>query len=170
MNSYTLKLFLALISLLATHQAVGQEKFNIAAGYGYPELLNLGVRYQMERSQLGLSAGFLPSRYVKYSSLGANYFYHFGGHTNLSSLRPWYIRFGLDYLTVDDQYDKYKYLFFVPRIGKDFNLSPKWVIAADGGVAIVLSRNIDSEEIFFIDRDPNRNIFFTLGFSIYYRL
>ena len=160
-------LFLGLISLLGSNLAMGQEKVDVAAGLGLPELLNLGIRYQMGQSQLGLSAGFYPDSYDDNFSVGADYYYHFGGSSLIVTRRPWYGRIGLNYYVFENDYESKKYLLLVPRIGKDFNLSPRVGIAADGGVSVILSR---IEEEILSGSDVRNDIALSLGFSIFYRL
>lgn len=164
----TLKtLFLGLISLLAINPGMGQEKFNIAAGLGHPELINLGLRYQFGQSQLGISAGIFPGAYEDAYSMGADYYYHFGETSVLSTRRPWYGRVGLHQLRLETDYEKRKYLLLVPRLGKDFNLSPKLGIAADAGVSFVLNRE---EKGLFEDIPGISDLIFSIGFSLFYRL
>ena len=158
---------MGLISLLAINLALGQEKFNIAAGLGHPELINLGLRYQMGQSQLGISAGIFPGEYEDAYSVGGDYYYHFGETSVLSTRRPWYARLGLYQLRLETDYEKRKYLLLVPRIGKDFNLSPKLGIAADAGVSLVLNRE---EEGFFDETAGISDLIFSIGFSLFYRL
>lgn len=164
-------LFLVLISLLVTPMAVGQEKFNIAAGWGSPELLNVGLRYQTGQSQLGVSAGFFPGRYEKSYSVGADYFYHIGARSVLSDRRPWYGRISFYNYTMEDEYEKLNFNLLVPRIGKDFNLSPNVGISADIGVSLpVFSNDEDEEDFYFNDRELRTDTTLSLGFSIFYRL
>ncbi|MCM4159929.1 hypothetical protein FHG64_05645 [Antarcticibacterium flavum] len=160
-------LVLGLISLLATNPAMAQEKFNIATGLGHPELINLGLRYQMGQSQLGISAGFFPGEYEDVYSVGGDYYYHFGETSVLSIRRPWYGRLGIYQLRLETDYEKRKYLLLVPRLGKDFNLSPKLGIAADAGLSFVLSRE---EEGLFEDIGGMSDVILSIGFSLFYRL
>ena len=39
----------------------GQEKINISAGFGIPEFINIGLRFQLDQLQLGLSAGIFQA-------------------------------------------------------------------------------------------------------------
>lgn len=165
-------LFPAFLFLLGSIPAMGQEKFNISAGIGAPELLNLGVRYQMGQSQLGLSAGILPWSYDNEFSVGVDYFYHFWGATTLATRRPWYGRIGLYHHAFEDEFQDTNLLLLVPRLGKDFNLSPKVGIAADAGVSLVASRNSGryEESFWWFDDQWEKNIALSIGVSIFYRL
>ena len=164
--------FLAVIFLLVTPPAMGQENFSIAAGLGGPELLNLGIRHQMGQSQLGLSVGIAPGSDDKDFSVGADYFYHFLESSSLSTRRLWYGRVGLYYYTFEDEYQDTKLLLLVPRIGRDFNLSPKVGIAADIGLSLVVSRNREryEESFWWFDDKWENEVYPSLGFSIFYRL
>lgn len=170
---YTIKLlYLGFVTLLATQPATGQEKFNISVGLGAPELLNLGIRYQMGQSQLGLSAGFLPGSYDKDFAVGADYFYHFTGTSFLSPRRLWYGRVGLYNYAFEDDFQETNLLLLVPRIGKDFNFSPKLGISADAGVSLVVSRNTKGKEesFWWFEEHWENDVGLSLGFSVFYRL
>lgn len=95
-------LFLINSSILFTTIAPAQENesLNLSVGLGHPELLNAGIRFQMEQSQLGLSVGVLPGSDDDAFSVGGDYYYHFGGSSDFSARRPWFIKGGLNYDTV----------------------------------------------------------------------
>lgn len=160
-------LFPVLMTLAVVVQVFGQEKFNIAAGLGHPELIHVGLRYQMGQSQLGISAGFFPGEYEDAYSVGADYYYHFGTPSVLSSRLPWYGRIGVYQFSLENEYEKNKYLLLVPRIGKDFNISPKLGIAADVGISLVLSRE---QEGIYGTVEGRSDVLLSLGFNIFYRL
>lgn len=171
----TLKILLpGLIILLSGSHALGQEKLNIAAGAGIPELLNLGLRFQLGQSQLGLYGGMWPSGGDKVYSLGADYYYHFGGSSNFSTRRPWYSKVGITYFHDGNQYEKHKYLILVPRIGRDLNLSPKIGIALEGGLLLLLSHSEEKlrtrESCWLCGGSIYPDIGPSLGLSIFYRL
>ena len=123
-----------------SNQVFGQEKVNISAGFGIPELLNIGVRYQSNQTQIGLSVGLIPlgSNENIISILG-DVRYHFGGFSELSSRRPWYGRIGLNYLRDETGSNIDKYLYLNTRIGRDFNISNKIGIEIDVGAGFQLS-------------------------------
>ena len=169
MRNLALKLvFTGLIFLLA-FQTRGQENnLSISAGLGSPELLNLGVRYQVGQSQLGVSVGTWFGNYEADSnySVGADYYYHFEGFSNLSSRRTWYGRIGLYYYSSSQMYESFQYLLLAPRLGKEFNFSPRIGMAADAGISQVLSRL--KEDPVYIDSRNDTTL--SLGFSIFYKL
>ena len=55
-------------------QTSGQEKVSISAGIGIPELLNVGVQYQLNQVQLGLSIGSMPIKDESLFSISGDVF------------------------------------------------------------------------------------------------
>ncbi len=117
---------------------IGQEKFNISAGFGVPELINIGLRYQVDQCQLGLSLGLMPHDF----SVCGDVYYHFAGLSELSVRRPWYGRIGLNYLREETEYYIDKYLYLNIRLGRDFNISDKFGIELDGGVLFQIKNKV----------------------------
>ena len=154
----------------------GQEKINIAAGVGYPEMVNLGLRFQLGQSQLGLHAGILPDPDDEIFSLGADYYYHFGGSSKFSTRRPWFAKAGLNYLHDENEYEKNTTLLLVPRIGRDFNLSRKIGIALEAGAFLLLTEsNVEVKPrenpcSWLCDGDLFPGIAPSFGLSVFYRL
>lgn len=170
-------LFLATVlsSLCSIPSAVGQEKLNLSVGLGHPELLNAGVRLQMEQSQFGLSLGALPGSDADYFAVGADYYYHFGGFSELSERKPWFGKAGLNYKTVKDEWEDNNYLYLVTRLGRDFNLSRKFGIAVEAGITYAINKN--EKEIkpressgFFDGSGSPSDLLPSLGVNLFYRL
>lgn len=167
-----------LFFIINTH-AQETEKVNLSAGVGYPEAINLGLRYQIVQSQLGLFIGAFPVSDGSIFTAGGDYSYHFAGSSDYSARKPWYVKAGLNYLHEKDEYDDNKYFMLVPRIGRDLNLSSKVGIAVEAGIFGVLSRNETQ-----FKRNPNDEIFefiygvstdvpdigISFGVNIFYRL
>jgi len=134
---HILLIFTLLISYC--HQVFGQEQVNISAGFGIPELSNIGVRYQLDQVQIGLSVGSMPVENGSIISILGDIRYHFGGFSELSNRRPWYGRIGLNYLRDETENLIHKYLYFNTRIGRDFNISNKIGVEIDIGAIFQLS-------------------------------
>lgn len=116
------------------------DKVNVVIGSGYPELINIGLRFQLKQTQLGFSVGSWPSDHdEKFLSVSGDLFFHFAGVSTLSERRPWYGRIGLNYAREENEYAIDKYVFFNTRMGRDFNISKRLGIAIDFGVLIELS-------------------------------
>jgi len=67
-------------------QMFGQEKINISAGVGFPETINIGIKFQIAQSQIGASIGWWPGNpdgflfnWENILSFSGDYYYHFGG-------------------------------------------------------------------------------------------
>ena len=136
-----LSYILLIISFLIIYgnQINGQEKVNISAGIGMPELFNVGVHRQLDQTQIGLSIGILPGKLTGNDfSISGDVYYHFGGTSKFSDRRPWYGRFGLTYLRNEAEYNIHKYTYLNLRIGRDLNISKKVGIEIDVGVVLEL--------------------------------
>ena len=163
---------LYILCFLATATCFGQEKFNVAVGFGAPDLLNASARYQLNQVQIGFSIGTMPFRRYNSLSLSGDVFYHFGGSSNYSERRPWYGRIGAGYLKGETDESIDKYYFLTTRMGRDFNISKKMGIAIDIGIAIEL----DHEEVVkkpsndFIEFSYFEVLYPSLGITLFYRL
>lgn len=130
-------------------QVSGQEKVNVTAGAGFLETLNIGIRYQLDQSQLGLSIGTWPSvsgSWFDWNSLisvSGDFFHHFGGFSEFSDLRPWYGRIGLDFLRIgwDDDIENNLEPHF--RIGRDFYFNRSFGCSLDAGVGFFIINDSD---------------------------
>lgn len=161
------------ISFFCTNPSFGQEKVNISAGIGFPELLNVGVRYQLRQAQLGISVGSFPSKEGSILSVSGDSYGHFAGVSKLSNRRPWYGRMGLDYLRGEDSITVQQSLYLNLRIGRDFNISKKLGIQIDTGLIFQLYDEVLlkvpvsgwSYEPFF-----ETSVLPSLGIGFFYRL
>jgi len=147
---------------------VGQKKVNISGGVGFTETLNLGIRYQVfNKSQIGLSIGTWPSSndwlfdWKSLISLSGDFFYHLGDSSEFSTLPPWYIRIGLDYIIIDwdDEGSSIdNNLEFHLRFGRDFYFSEDLGVSLDAGVAF-----------FLINETGFNSVLPSLGLSLFFR-
>lgn len=113
----------------------GQEKVNISAGFGVPEFFNIGVRYQLEQKQIGLSIGTVEGVF----SVSSDFYIHSAGFSKLSKRRPWYGRIGLNYRR-QSRGEEILNQFFLPlRVGYEINISSKIGIELDLGVVFLLN-------------------------------
>jgi len=152
----------------------GQEKVNISAGFGVPELIHVGVHRQLDQFQIGLNIGVIAEEYFIFSISGDIY-YHFGGTSELSNRRPWYGRGGLTYFREENEYEIDKYRYLTLRIGRDFNISEKIGIEIDAGAMFELYH----EEIvkktqqctgWFCDWELEMPVLPSLSLVLFYRL
>ncbi|MFN2396527.1 MAG: hypothetical protein ABR597_12665 [Bacteroidales bacterium] len=117
---------------------VGQEKLNVSAGIGLPEFLNVGLRFQHNQAQIGLSVGTMPLKDESLFSVSGDVYYHFAGSSALSDRRPWYGRVGLNYLRNETHHFIDKFMYFNVRVGRDFNISEKFGVNFDAGAIFEL--------------------------------
>lgn len=136
-----------LIVLSNTNQLRGQEKVTISFGVGFPETLNIGARYQLEQSQLGLSIGTWPSsgdwlfNWKSLVSLSGDFYYHFGCKSKYSDLPPWYGRIGLDYLRIGWESSIEHNLESHLRFGRDFYIYDNYGISLDAGIGYFIKNS-----------------------------
>lgn len=150
-----LLLFIASISCYNS-QVHGQGKINISTGFGVPELYNIGMRYQIDQTQVGFSVGGVPfNSDGKIFSISGELYYHFAGDTKLSDRRPWFLKMGLTYLRDENEKAINKTSYLNTRLGRDFFLSKNIGIQIDGGAIFQLSsktiRKKPSSGLFSID-------------------
>ena len=133
------KVMLIFFSLLySNHQVLGQDNFNVTIGWGTPEALNIGMRLQYGQTQIGFSYGWPVHPDVNGRSISGDIYYHFGGYSRFTEVRPWYVRIGLNYSRDEDEIFIYKTTSLNSRIGKDFNFSSKFGMQIDVGLSIEL--------------------------------
>lgn len=126
----------------------GQGNVSITAGFGFPDLLNAGIRYQIGRAQIGISAGFMPVAGESVTSALFDVHYHFAGSSALSARQPWYGRLGLSYLhdKKEGSFDE-KFVFVGIRAGREFNISEHFGIAIDAGLMYKLYSDVEENDL-----------------------
>lgn len=149
-----------LSSFLLSGISLGQDKFTLTTGFGIYEVANIGMRYQIEQTQIGLSVGSIPwSDFQNFSVLGATYF-HFGNLTEFSNLKPWYFMIGLTYMYIYSNYDNThyikdeieNYLYLTFRFGKEFNISKNVGVYADLGLNFLTTSSIKTN--YYEENEP----------------
>ncbi|MBO0329823.1 hypothetical protein [[Muricauda] lutisoli] len=159
----------------------GQEKVNLAATIGVPDLISIGARFQMKQSQLGLSYGFgtINDSYNTTYVISLDYFNHFSGQSKYTDRRPWYLRGGLNYLVDETSSFKDTYLYTNLRMGRDFNLSKRFGITLDLGLLLELSYNRTEKEPVVLpywfnfdwgSSTADSKVLPALSFGLFYRL
>jgi len=131
-------------------QIFGQGKVSLSSGLGIPELINVGIQYRIEQTQIGVGFGYFPpSRYSSnpYAylswgtliSLSGDIYYHFGKLPKSSDLidHPWYVRLGFAYTREEQIAEDNSVFFLSPRIGRDINFSKRVGIGIDLGINLV---------------------------------
>ena len=146
---------------------ISQNKVNIHIGYGFPELLNFGLRYQLPQVQLGVGYGILS----EFQSFSCDVYAHFGGQSEFVERKPWYLRTGVNFFkeTLDGYTTK---LTLLPvRCGRDLNINDKMGLQVDVGLGILLNEKIDDQDPFYASYQSSwTSIVPCFALSYFYRL
>jgi hypothetical protein len=119
------------------------SKFDISAGIGFPELMNIGIKYQVfDQLQIGLSIGGIYFPGIGAVTFSGDIYYHFGGLSKFSEIQPWYGRIGItSYGVADDgEYMWFSYL----RIGHELYFSGNFGISLDAGIGLAFDKYVES--------------------------
>ena len=128
------------------NECYAQRSFDASAGIGVLELINAGVRYQLNNSmQIGLKFGTFPTNNESTISISCNAYYHFSGNSKLSNQPPWYGKIGINYLRGESDELLEKYIFCDLRLGRDINLTEKLGIKLDAGFAIQIIKKYENK-------------------------
>lgn len=132
------KLILLTILISCVSSVRSQGNVTLTSGIGFPEMINIGARYQMKNVQLGSSIGYFNSGAESISFCG-DLFIHLGDKKELTDLPPWFMRIGLNYTRreSDTKINKYTYLNW--RAGRDIYFTRNWGISVDLLVAFRIS-------------------------------
>ena len=139
MKPVTHFLLALLLCFLFTRPICAQKSFSLIAGAGFPEMIHVGARYQVEQGQWGASVGFARNSLTSYK---ADVLFHFGKASTLSSRKPWYVKWNFSYVKEKNEYEKINTSLFGGRIGREFNISQNFGIALDGGFIFRLDEDI----------------------------
>ena len=138
--------------------ADSRYKFDIAAGYGFPETMCLKLRYG-NNFQVGFSQSFDTQ------GLGASaveFYYRIGEKPRFSEQKLWYIFLGAaTYIFETDYKQEYNFLIY-PRAGRTFEFSKYSGINVDIGFGIPSGRNKTSS-------DSMAPIILTGSINLYFR-
>lgn len=105
-------------------------------------MVNIGLRMQVEQNQFGLNIGTNPAYKNENITLSGDFYYHFGGSSDYTNLRPWYIKTGLTYMRNEEEWEERMNLLLVPRLGREFNFTSEFGIALEaGGMLMLMDRN-----------------------------
>ena len=106
-----------------------QKKVEISGGLGFPENINLKVKYG-NNIQIGLCQSIMPS-YVDWP-LAVEIHFHFGGTSGFVDQKPWYLLGGFG-----DLWRLGNVIYFYPKIGRSFNFSKNAGINIDAGIFMI---------------------------------
>ena len=157
--------------LLACSSLWAQNKINLSIGAGIPELVNIGARYQLEQTQLGIGFGVIPLKNETLVSVLTDASWHFWGFSELTERRPWFGRMGLNYMRDETKTFIEEFLFLNLRIGRDLNFSKKFGMDIGAGIIIQL---LEAEKVKTSsdgwNLDPDFSVLPGFGLGFFYRL
>lgn len=126
----------------------GQGGVNITAGFGFPETINVGLRYEKGQSQIGVAGGFLPATDERITNVSITFWHHFIGSSGFTERRPWFGRLGVDYISDKMEGSPADKLVFLDlRGGREFNISSNFGISLDAGIAYKLYAEAGDSEL-----------------------
>lgn len=159
----------ALLQMGSLSQA--QKKCELSAGFGIPELFNLGVvcgqkvQYGAKLELLGPISWYGDDFFDW--SIAAEVRYRFAGKSKFVDQAPWYVSgdlvlHDLSLMTLGGYYYEKYGLSLNPRIGRTFNLSEQTGLNMDVGLFIPLRNRLNEHGLDF-------KVFFSWSLSLFIR-
>jgi hypothetical protein len=125
---------LLIILFLNEKNLNGQHTLDVIAGIGFPELINTGVRAQLNQVQIGFKIGSFPFCESKYLTLAGEVYYHFGDHPIFTKRKITYVKGALNYFKNENAWEKNVTVLIGISIGRDIYISHKIGINLDCGL------------------------------------
>ena len=135
-------LLMAALLCCTSRQSSCQSKVDIAPGIGFTEMINLRLRFQVaDQARVGFNIGWWPPSQEGWFGWGhifsftGDLYIHFAGSSDLSGLRPWFGRFGINYTRDADN------AYFLPlcfRVGRELNIDSQTAVSIDAGAGFNL--------------------------------
>lgn len=152
------------------------QEFSVAGGMGTPEMVNIGLKIRIDQNQYGLNIGANPGYKNENFTVSGDFYHHFSGRSGHTSLRPWFFKTGLTYMRSEGQWEERMNLLFVPRMGRQLNITPQFGVALEVGLMLMLidknrAKKERTDEVTG-DLDLIGSGFFmgSAGFKFFYRL
>jgi hypothetical protein len=175
-NGFQIALLASILYLISFTNLQAQDEYNVAGGYGTPEMMNAGLRMRIDQNQVGINIGTNISYKHDNLSVSLDYYRHFSGRSAHTSLQPWYVKSGLTFMSNQGPWEKRTNLVLVPRLGREFNISSTFGVALEAGILVMLiDRNVARKErtgavTGDLDLIGSEIIQTSAGFKIFYRL
>lgn len=124
----------SLLVLLFISHVKAQKPLEITAGVGLPEVIYVGLRYNVDNTKWGFTLGGIPSGSSSLFTFGGDFYSHFGRNSDQMNGSTWFVNFGINHLKENSEYAIEKWLFLKGRIGRSFYLTPAASIDAGLGL------------------------------------
>ena len=164
------------VSIFLAETVFAQTEFNLAGGAGTPEMVNVGLRMRVDQFQYGIGVGTSPGYKNDNFNVSGDFYYHFAGRSGHTDLAPWFVKTGLTYMHNEGEWEERMNLLLVPRLGREFNLTPQFGVALEAGVMLMLmdrntaKKDRTDEVTGDLDLIGSGFISPSAGLKIYYRL
>ncbi len=126
-------------------------------GMSIPELLHIGVRYQMDDLQYGLNIGSFPAENESIITYSADVIWHMFGEKNALNDKPWYGKIGYTFMREETEFEINTWSYAHLRFGHEFALSNFIALHIDAGLMFELQHDE-------IEKKP-RNSWFNFEFD-----
>ena len=141
---------IAILFSITSYNAIsGQDRISLTAGFGIPDLINAGVRYQLKNDsiQIGLNYGFAQGD----KTYSCNLYFNLLGKAKLSPYPPWYLKgsFAMLYFKDDLLFAHWNPVFSVSA-GRDFYFSKKFGLDLEAGIMHAPNMKLLLSEISFM--------------------
>ena len=110
-------------------------------GMSIPELLHIGVRYQMDDLQYGLNIGSFPAENESIITYSADVIWHMFGEKNALNDKPWYGKIGYTFMREETEFEINTWSYAHLRFGHEFALSNFIALHIDAGLMFELQHD-----------------------------
>lgn len=142
------KLILVLMLLYSAEYMHSQDSTVIRSksirpiiGMSIPELLHIGVRYQMDDLQYGLNIGSFPAENESIITYSADVIWHMFGEKNALNDKPWYGKLGFTFMREETDFEINTWSYAHLRFGHEFALSNFIALHIDAGLMFELQHD-----------------------------
>jgi hypothetical protein len=142
------KLILVLMLLTSAEYMHSQDSTVIRSksirpiiGLSIPELLHIGVRYQMDDLQYGLIIGSFPTDNESIVTYSADVIWHMFGEKNALNDKPWYGKIGYTFMREETDFEINTWSYAHLRFGHEFVLSNFIALHIDAGLMFELQHD-----------------------------
>ncbi len=142
------KLILMLMLLTSSEYMHSQDSIVIRSksirpiiGMSIPELLHIGVRYQMDDLQYGLNIGSFPTDNESIVTYSADVIWHMFGEKNALNDKPWYGKIGYTFMREETDFEINTWSYAHLRFGHEFALSNFIALHIDAGLMFELQHD-----------------------------
>lgn len=142
------KLILVLMLMTSSEYVYSQDSIVIRSksirpiiGMSIPELLHIGVRYQMDDLQYGLNIGSFPAENESIITYSADVIWHMFGEKNALNDKPWYGKIGYTFMREETEFEINTWSYAHLRFGHEFALSNFLALHIDAGLMFELQHD-----------------------------